>query len=173
MERLYCDASFYRRIGGMAVVGPDWSAGIGGAWRQRWNIQVAFDTGWDGHAAFYASCRCASCNDAEKRALAMAFLLAYDILRSGRAEKVEILSDSLIVLNWVMNNTWVSDPILEPMRNLWEKRAVILGKVKGHTGNRGNEVADSWARKARLEHGERTGSFFVNRAHIGYPRKHY
>ena len=179
MERLYCDASFYRRVGGMAVVGPAWTVERVGFWRARWDVQIVEDIGWDGHVAYYAACRCASCNDAEKRALAMAFLLAYDILSTRRDEKVEVLSDSLIVLNWVMNSRFMSDPILDPMRNLWEKRSVILGKVKGHMGNRGNELADIWARHARLEYGEKLEKQlqrelqYQHNAYVGTWKKHY
>lgn len=135
----------------MAVVAPAWIVGHEGYWRSRWrNVQLAEDSGLEGHAVYYASCRCASSNDAEKRALGIAFLLAYDIVKWRRDEKVEIISDSLIVLDWVMNNRIIRDPILDPLRSLWMKRTVILCKVSGHRGNQGNEIADRWARHARL-----------------------
>ncbi len=151
MERLYCDASYYRGIGGMAVVAPAWSGEWGGYWRSRWNVRITATQDWEDHIVFYASCLCRSSNDAEKRALGMAFLLAYDMIYQRGEAKVEIISDSLIVLDWIMNNKILHDPILDPLRSLWQRRTVILGKVKGHIGNRGNEIADQWAKQARRE----------------------
>ena len=151
MERLYCDASFWRGYGGMAVVGPSWAASGGGPWRRLWDVRIVSELQWDGYTVFWSACRCKSSNDAEKRAMGLAFLLAYDIVRARAGTKVEVLSDSLIVLNWITSDRVREDPILEPMRSLWQQRRVILSKVKGHTGNRGNELADEWAKYARVQ----------------------
>jgi ribonuclease HI len=82
----------------------------------------------------------------------MGFLLADDILKTSGDEKVEIIVDSLNVLDWVMNpcNSG-GDPMLTAMRNLWQSRRVILSKVRGHIGNTGNDLADKWAKRARQE----------------------
>ncbi|GHV37267.1 hypothetical protein FACS1894187_13560 [Synergistales bacterium] len=154
MERIFTDASYLGGQGGMSVIGPLWSLGISSPWRSKWKIRMIQDTLVpDGDVAvFYAACRCADSNEAEQRALGMAFLLGYDILGTGEDEKVEIITDSLIVLDWVTNpHSAIEDPMLTAMRNLWRSRRVILSKVKGHAGNAGNDLADKWAKRARAE----------------------
>jgi ribonuclease HI len=156
MERLYCDASYFRGWGGMSVVGPPWSSRCCGDWRRRWNVRVARDTAPDGDAfIFYAGCACADNNHAELRALGMAFLLAYDIMKEAGDGKVEIVSDSLLMLDWITNPLPERDLailLMTPLRRLWRRdRRVILSKVRGHSGNTYNELADKWAQRARVE----------------------
>ena len=153
MERLYSDASYYNGRGGMAVVAPSWARKYAGGLCSRWNIRVVTDPAWKNHVIFLASCRCSDSGDAEKRALGIAFLIACDILRKRRASKVEIISDSLSILDSIISGCGDGDPVLDSMRRLWEDRRIILSKVKAHWGNPGNELADKWAKRVRRQNG--------------------
>ena len=158
MERLYTDASFSSKsgLGGMAVVAPEWSAVYGGGrWRSRWDISVAREIEY-GAAIFCASCKCRNSMDAEKRALGLAFLLAYDIIelheKAGyRGVKVEIITDSLANLDLITMGNTQGDPILDNLCGLWDMRRIVLTKVKGHAGNWGNELADKWSKRIRRD----------------------
>jgi ribonuclease HI len=156
MERLYCDASYFKGWGGMSVVGPLWSSKCCGDWHRKWNVQTVKDAAPEGEmSVFYAGCGCSSNNHAELRALGMAFLLAYDIMAVTDGERVEIVSDSLLMLDWITNPSPDRDlamVLMSPLRRLWRwDRRVILSKVRGHRGNVYNELADKWAKHARLK----------------------
>ncbi|MDR1508694.1 MAG: hypothetical protein LBS53_03575 [Synergistaceae bacterium] len=156
MERLYCDASYFKGWGGMSVVGPLWSSRRRSEWCYRWDVKIAKDIVPEGGASvFYAGCGCLNSNHAELRALGMAFLLAYDIIGETDDEKVEIVSDSLLMLDWITNpapEKALAMVLMTPLRRLWRwDRRVILSKIKGHCGNARNELADKWAKRARLE----------------------
>lgn len=134
----------------MAVIAPDWTVKILGGWTTQKNIEIYQETALNGYAAICGSCLCKDSLDAECRALAMAVLLSYDILRYKANAKITILSDCLTALDWIMlKEKPLMDPMLQSLRNLWLERRVFLGKVKGHVGNPGNEVADYWAKKIR------------------------
>jgi ribonuclease HI len=85
----------------------------------------------------------------------MAFLLAYDIMEETGGERVEIASDSLLMLDWIINPSPEKNlemVLMTPLRRLWRwDRKVILSKVNGHRGNAYNELADKWAKRARIE----------------------
>jgi ribonuclease HI len=84
----------------------------------------------------------------------MAFLLACDIMKMTGDEKVEVVSDSLVVLGWITRlrgGGEILPSLLEPLRSLWGKKRIILSKVAGHSGNIGNELADRWSKHARRE----------------------
>ena len=156
MERLYTDASFSSRskIGGMAVVASEWSAAYGGGqWRSRWDIRVAREERYNA-AVFCAACNCRDSMDAEKRALGLAFLLAYDMITlheyaGFRDVKVEIITDSLVNLNLITFGNAGRDPIMRNLCELWQSHRIILSKVKAHAGNWGNELADKWSKQIR------------------------
>ena len=156
MERLYTDASFSSRskIGGMAVVAPEWSAAYGGGqWRSIWDIRVAREVNY-GAAVFCAACNCRDSMDAEKRALGLAFLLAYDMITLHEAAgfsgvKVEIITDSLVNINFITFGNAGRDPIMRNLCELWQDHRIILSKVKAHAGNWGNELADKWSKHSR------------------------
>ncbi len=158
MERLYTDASFSVRskIGGMAVVAPEWSAVYGGGrWRSKWNIRVARESKY-GAAVFCASCSCRDSVDAEKRALGLAFLLAHDMITLHEdagfmGVKVEIITDSLANLNLITLGNAGRDPIMRNLCELWNSHRIVMSKVRGHAGNWGNELADKWAKQIRRD----------------------
>jgi ribonuclease HI len=81
----------------------------------------------------------------------MAFLLACDIMEATGDKKVEIVSDNLVVLGWITSPCRDWDPLLASLHSLWQKKRIVLAKVKGHFGNAGNELADKWAGRARRE----------------------
>ncbi len=158
MERLYTDASFSQSsmIGGIAVVAPEWSAIYGeGAWRSRWNICLVREREY-GAMVFCASCKCRDSIDAEKRALGMAFLLAFDMMAAYEdagymGVNIEVITDSLSNINKITLGDTKGDPILENLCWLWKSRRIILTKVRGHAGNWGNELADTWSKQVRRD----------------------
>ena len=156
-EKLYTDASYCDGKSGMAVVAPEWAANLGAKWRANWDIRVAHVPERNA-VVFYASCRCKDINDAEKRAIGMAFLLANDMMRAFPGIRVEILSDSLTILDRIMSGNigdMRGDPIMEDLCRRWNQREIILTKVRAHNGHWGNELADAWAKRARRELGDR------------------
>ena len=148
MARLYTDASYCDGMGGMAVVAPAWSAGCWGWWRSRWDVR-AVHVPDRGAVVFCAACRCADPNDAEKRAMGMAFLLALDMMTAAPGLRVEIASDSLVVIDGIVSGSAWPDPIIEGLARLRVEGGIVLSKVKGHNGNWGNELADQWSKRAR------------------------
>lgn len=158
MEKLYTDASYCEGKSGMAVVAPDWCANLGAQWRRNWDsLRIAFVPEHRA-AVFYSSCHCLDISDAEKRAIGMAFLLAHDMMGVVPGLRVEILSDSLAILDKIMSgNTadMMDDPVLRSLCQLWSERRVILTKVRAHNGHWGNELADAWAKRARRELADR------------------
>ena len=98
---------------------------------------------------FCSACKCHDIDDAEKRALALAFLAANDILALNPQLTIEILSDSLPVLSNITLNNNSSDLIIHILSSLRKKQGIILSKVKAHNGNSGNETADKWAKFIR------------------------
>ena len=162
MERLFTDASFSHTsgIGGMAVVAPEWSAIYGdGPWRSRWDIRLAREPEY-GAVVFCASCQCRGSVDAEKRALGLAFLLAYDMIAihedaGYRGVQVEVITDSLSNLDLITWGDTRGDPILQNLCGMWDSRRIVLTKVRGHAGNWGNELADKWSKHIRRDR-ERT-----------------
>ena len=147
---LYCDASWRNRLGGMAVIAPEWCACLRGSLLQS-GARIERNIGLNGYIAFWGACACANSTEAERRAIAMAYLLADDILHARRNAKISIVSDCISAIDQIMCDTHLSIHILEPLRSLWRlnRSSVFFEKVKGHKGNPGNEAADKWAGRAR------------------------
>lgn len=156
MEKLYTDASFsdQSRIGGMAVVAPEWSAIHGGGqWRSWWNIRVEPEPK-RGVAVFCASFPCVDSMEAERRALVLAFLLSCDIIAVQESAgypdvRVEIVTDSLANIERIRDWNTGGDPVLRNFCVLLSEGRIILSKVRGHAGNWGNELAGKWSKHIR------------------------
>lgn len=147
MEYIYTDASFsiQNYIGGVAVIAPEWCRKNIGEWFSRWNIKIFH---YKDYIIFSSACKCNSSSDAEKRALGIAFLVANDMLEIKPDLKIEIISDSLAVLNDIIINE-NNDPIIQALANIRRKKNIIISKVKAHNGHKENALADKWAKKAR------------------------
>lgn len=147
MEYIYTDASFsiQNYIGGVAVIAPKWCKRNIGEWFSRWNIKTVYDKDY---IIFSSACKCNNSSDAEKRALGIAFLVANDMLKIKPNLKIEIISDSLAVLNDIIIKE-SNDPIIQALSNIRRKKNIIISKVKAHNGHKENNLADKWAKKAR------------------------
>lgn len=147
MEYIFTDASFSHKnkIGGFAVIAPKWSEKYKGRCFSGKDINIFHDKNF---AVFCSACKCSDSSDAEKRALGMAFLLADEILNSKKSAKIEIITDSLQVINDIVTDK-TDDPITNALSNIRKKKNIIVSKVKAHNGHSGNELADKWAKKAR------------------------
>lgn len=150
MEYIYTDASFSHktRIGGAAVVVPEWLANHKGRWFSRLNVKIFHDKD---KIIFCAACKCSDSHDAEKRALGIAFLAAHDMLRAKSGVKIEIITDSLSALNDIITDTR-KDLITSAISNLRKKENIIVSKTKAHNGHAGNELADKWAKRTRRKY---------------------
>ena len=147
MEYIFTDASFsYKnKVGGFAIVAPKWSEKYKGRWFSSNKIKIFHEKNF---AVFCSACKCSDSSDAEKRALGIAFLLADEILKSKKYAKIEIITDSLKIINDIVSEE-ANDPITNALANIRKKKNIIVSKVKAHNGNLGNELADKWAKKAR------------------------
>lgn len=174
MERIYSDASFcaYNGIGGMAVVVPENCASFPGAIFTRaetagraraaassngtlspansvsYRVRIVKDPAAENSVILCAACPCSDPQEAETRAMSIAFIAGWNMLRSGICDKVEIVSDCLNVIDMVTSGDTQGDLLLGSMHNLWMDRRMIINKVKAHNGNWGNELADAWAKYA-------------------------
>ena len=147
MEYIFTDASFSHKnkVGGVAVVAPKWSEKYKGRWFSSNEIKIFHEKNF---VVFCSACKCSDSSDAEKRAIGIAFLLADEILNSKKSAKIEIITDSLKVINDIVTEE-ISDPITQALSNIRKKKNIIVSKVKAHNGHLGNELADKWAKKAR------------------------
>lgn len=155
MEQLYCDASFYNGVGGMAVVVPKESRCWEGLqdWCKKWNVHE-YQPEEEAFSVFYSGCRCVDVNEAETRALGMAFILASRLIHLRGDHRVVINSDSSLAIHEMISQNQ-RYPFSATMQNLWRDSRIIVSKVKAHNGNQGNELVDKWARIARLEAAKR------------------
>lgn len=149
MEYIYTDASFSHRtkIGGAAVVVPEWCGNHKGRWFSRLKVKIFHDKD---KIIFCAACRCSDSHDAEKRALGIAFLAAHDMLNAKNGIKIEIITDSLSAINDIITDT-KEDLITSAISNLRKKENIIVSKTKAHNGHAGNELADKWAKRTRIK----------------------
>ncbi len=159
MIYLSCDGSFKDGMGGMAVIAPS-------GFPPSKDIKV-FPIQKTGQEAHVASCRCSSANEAETMAMAMAVELASTILNSHPDEKIEISTDSLITLHGVLHDqegVRGRDVIQDMIDH--HRGKIMISKVKAHRGNKDNELADLWSKKARreTERGNRYGNSRASRA---------
>ena len=147
MEYIFTDASFSHqtKIGGAAVIVPEWCENHKGRWFSRLKIRTFHDKG---KVILCAACKCSDSHDAEKRALGIAFLAAHDMLKAKSRIKIEIITDSLSAINDIITNT-AEDPITSAISNLRKKENIIVSKTKAHNGHKGNELADKWAKRTR------------------------
>lgn len=114
-------------------------------WCRRWHVTVK---AFGGNAVFLAGCRCGNSGESELRALGMAFIVAYELMKVRNERRVEIVSDSLSAIHEVMGSG-DSLPFSASMQRLWRQRRIIVSKVRAHQGNRLNDLADICARQAR------------------------
>ncbi len=142
MIYLSCDGSFKGRMGGMAVVAP-------GGVPPSPGVQVCPIPGTN-LEAYVASGPCSSVNEAETMAMAMAVEIASRLLESISGEVVEISTDSLMTLEGVVHGRGNLRG-KEAVRRLLDRHRerIIISKVKAHRGNRDNELADKWSKRAR------------------------
>ncbi len=155
MEQLYCDASFYNGVGGMAVVVPKENRCWEGLrdWCKKWRVSE-FKHEKDAVSVFYSGCLCLDANEAEMRALGMAFILASRLINLRGDRRVVINSDSLLAIHEAVSKDQRYS-FSSAIQDLWRDSRIIISKVKAHSGNRGNELADEWARAARLDAAKR------------------
>lgn len=86
----------------------------------------------------------------ERAAVRIAFMLAEMMLRDGLCDIVDICSDRLDVIERVLFGSKCYGEEISYMREAIERSngAIRLRKVKGHSPNRWNDLADRFARYA-------------------------
>lgn len=157
MKCFFSDASYWRGFCGVAVAAPPGTWEHGRKWRSTWKVTSVRVPEGD-FDVFFAAFPCGDSNEAELRALGLAFALAAEyLLESGSEDPVEVVSDSMMALEEVLGEKTPKFGPTEEMRTFYRKGQILLSKVKGHRGNRGNELADMWSRKARLKGSEKGG----------------
>ncbi len=161
MRYLFCDASWRNGVGGVAVVAPEAPWQRGTSWRQRLNVRNhSIGLPSERTQVFYTALPSPSSHDAELRALGLACALASELLQESRdvEEPVEIISDCLAALDEVLwGEFFPQESVAEDIRAFCRDKAIIFSKVRAHRGHCGNELADMWARRARIDHEELQG----------------
>lgn len=155
---IYVDGSHLKNgSAGLAIVTPD--VRLRPTEREA-TILRKFDVSWrDGCLVWYWSPRrkVRDVLPVERAALRVAFMLAEIMLRNGVCDMVDINSDRLDVIRSVISGRDGCGDEITYMQDAMERAngAIRLNKVKGHNGNRWNELADEFARRAIDERNHR------------------
>ena len=155
MRYLYCDASWRDGMAGAAVVAPEAPWQRGASWRHRMNVRSRRVSSFSSRGrVFYAAFPSPNSKDAELRALGMACALASELLLETAGEDpedpVEIVSDCLAALDEILwSEVCPQGSVAEDIQRFYRGKAILFSKVRAHRGHPGNELADTWARRAR------------------------